>query len=282
LFRLLSLAEEVYNGYKLDSSSVERTKERDFAKLVSKVNTVWLDHGYSYRGVEFDFTPETVLALDNIELCNKVFNAFNGSVKKQTDILFSIYYNSSFFKKINSINVIDVGLAQYGLKRNEKVFVSLYDLYRSESRSGFIRGIMLYNENSGDYTTQKRLVLRKSPTSSFQYRTVVEMNDSVLVINPQSVYPMNSKNIVDVSHNVSNRCMACNELISTLENTLYFSFCESCAKKSTHSRSVCKAHSRSYCSECSMHSNKNLYETISPIENGKKLMELWGIKGLSK
>ena len=180
LFRFLSLSEDAYHINNCSYTFIQKNKERDFCKLVSNINDYWIFFNYKYRGVDYAFTPENVLLLDNISLCNDVFASFYPAIKKQTNILFSLLYNSPTFKPISMKDVINSYKEKVLKVGNGGMKVRIFSLKGGE---GIIKGIYVvssdFNNENNAYLKQLFLYTTKSSYNSF--KVVIETPDRLVI-----------------------------------------------------------------------------------------------------
>ena len=261
LFRLFSLTEEVYlQQKKSDYTYVMDHKERDFCCLVSDINKYWLSWNYSYRGMGYAFSPENVLLLDDIDLCNKVFDSFKNNTHKQTDILFTLFYESPIFIPYSINTKVDEIKKEMNIVKDSNALV-LYP----RRRFGIIKGVRssipscsgLIEQKKLYCTTKIDLSLLLASRKRFFFGRVNEtfiVKDGILYINNR------------VS---SLSCYGCGKKITIAHNLLYFGLCRLCAETTSISgklkRNVCLKHIFTYHCNCSSETRS----LVTPIENSK-------------
>lgn len=271
LLRLLSLCEDAYNksGTTLTRDYVKNHKNRDFCELVSDINSYWLKQGYSYRGVEYAFTAENVKLLDDIELCNKTFDFFCQQTRKQTDILFSLFYNSPLFKPIDLNTALEMAKKSLMIKEWDNV-----GMFRGNKPViGKFAGIYQMKDTTKDYSAQKYMFMCKSSIRDL-FDLIIETDDCLSIAPQEYVYGLKNKTITvpsDKDLYIYN-CMSCNNRISTIEHDVYFGLCRTCAKCDKYTISVCKKHLIRNCYNC-----KDERTKLTGLEREKVLLKNWGI-----
>ena len=275
LLRLLSLSEDSYQND--NGKFLFNNKERDFCTLVSNVNRHWYEMGYTYRGVEYPFSPENVLLLDDIDLCNKIFGELKGYTKKQTDLLFLLFYNSKLFVKTDLSNVIAQTFIELNIKKGDRA-IYVNNLTKSFPILGL--SISSYDSllgNSSDYTIQKRFACSRSQVK-LSSRLILEDTDCILLTDSRLTYVIKDGFAIVRRDNLINSCYGHSGKISGLEYSIYSGRCQKCVEKKSIVQ-VCEKHNLKYCNECfGRKSFVGITSTIS--EHEQRIFKALGISGI--
>jgi hypothetical protein len=274
LFRLLSLSEEVYSkSIPCDRKKVMNTTERDFCSLVSEVNNYWLGVNYCYRGIEYAFSPENVLLLDDIELCNKVFLAFHNRTYKQTDIMFSLYYHSNIFVKYKMESMRELIKKELGCEKDDEV-VSFYP-----TKFGIIKGFKTQSTEIDDYEYQKRMVSSYyNPVKSAMI--VIKGKGGLFFKRMEDVYVIKDNKIFNTNKLKYSICCSCRTHITYLDLHIHYGLCNACAEKiSSEGKGI-----KRMCTKHFMHPCRCNYETMfkymTPKEFETRFLESLKLDGV--